>query len=276
MTTKQVLEEYGNRHVPSIIDKKAVLRILNILSSEIGHIEVVELTRKALLDYRSRRNLVASTINRELRVLSAAINYCKSNCLIEDFKISIPMSKERPKTSYLTEDKIRVLIENSPNQITKDFISLLYLTAQRFSAVQQLKWSQIHNGLIYFNQDSTGGRMKNRATIGITKDIQAILDRLRARNDGLYVLPGVRGGNGFCKTLRAWFSDAAKASGLDITPHGIRHSSCTNALSAGCTIEECSALLGHSNVLITARVYSHLNPGMARKASSVLSLSVGV
>jgi integrase len=276
MTTGQALKEYETRHVPSIIDKDAVIRILNILSRDLGNIEVEKLTRKDLLEYRNRRNLAASTVNRELRLLSAAINYCKSNCLIEDFKISMPMSKEKPKTNYLTEEKIRLLIENSPNSITKDFISLLYLSAQRFSACQQLKWSQIRNGLIYFNTDEQGGRMKNRATIGITKDIQAILDRLRAGNDSLYVFPDTRGSGGFCKTLRAWFKDAAKSAGIDITPHGIRHSSASNALGKGASIYEVSSFLGHSSTAITQRVYIHSDPKSTFKTSSMLSLSAGV
>ncbi len=275
MNLSGVISIYQTKHLPGIIDRKNVARVLGILERELGSIEVVKLTRKDLLDYRSRRPVSESTKNRELRILNAVLNYAKDNCLVEDFSVSIPMAKEKPKTDFLTEDKVQLLIKHAPNDTCRDFIGLMYLTAQRIEAVRTLTWSQIKDGIIYFNEVEAihSERMKGRGTIALTPETESILARLKLiSSNSKYVFPDTRGGIGPCKTIRAWFQKACDDSGIKSNPHMIRHSSCSNALSKGASIEECSQLLGHSSISITEKVYAHRNPANTKKTSSRLSL----
>jgi len=48
--------------------------------------------------------------------------------------------------------------------------------------------------------------------------------------------------------------------------HDLRHSAATILLSMGVNIKVIQELLGHSNVSITLRVYSHVLPTMHREA----------
>lgn len=67
----------------------------------------------------------------------------------------------------------------------------------------------------------------------------------------------LRGGN----AQRDWFDAAAEAIGEpDLTPHGLRHTFASLAISAGANIKALQAALGHHSVSFTLDQYGHLYP----------------
>ena len=58
---------------------------------------------------------------------------------------------------------------------------------------------------------------------------------------------------------RGWLDDAANLIGQDgLTPHELRHTASTLAISAGANVKAVQRMLGHASAAVTLDVYSDL------------------
>ena len=55
-------------------------------------------------------------------------------------------------------------------------------------------------------------------------------------------------------------------AGRQFSVHGLRHSFCTRLARTGASLEHARALMGHSDVRLTSRVYTHLEAEQTRGA----------
>lgn len=76
--------------------------------------------------------------------------------------------------------------------------------------------------------------------------------------------------------LRALKAAAEKAGVEGVTVHTLRHSAATTMLEAGVNLKAVSDLLGHADIRITADVYGHVSPELAREAMGTLSERIGL
>jgi integrase len=72
------------------------------------------------------------------------------------------------------------------------------------------------------------------------------------------------------------FQVAARAAGVDATPHTLRHSAATAMIASGTPLTVVSDLLGHSDIRITAGVYNHTVDAQRRAAADALGAAMGV
>ncbi|MDQ3964692.1 MAG: site-specific integrase [Actinomycetota bacterium] len=92
------------------------------------------------------------------------------------------------------------------------------------------------------------------------------LDLICDRGDGLPLRPD---------TVSKQFRTIAKAAGLPISFHGLRHTHASLMLAAGTDLKVTSARLGHSSISITADLYTHVASEQDRKAADALDAHVG-
>ena len=84
--------------------------------------------------------------------------------------------------------------------------------------------------------------------MGLTADIQQILQGLNPQRDGLVF------GNVTKEKLKYQLNKASEKSGIGhIRPHDMRHSFAVNFLNRGGTLEHLQRLLGHSKITTTQR-----------------------
>ncbi|MFN0122281.1 MAG: site-specific integrase, partial [Blastocatellia bacterium] len=74
------------------------------------------------------------------------------------------------------------------------------------------------------------------------------------------------------RIIRAAWEELREKSGLadDIRLYDARHSSATLLMAQGVAPKVVSERLGHADISITLRVYSHVMPGMQEQASEVI------
>lgn len=72
-------------------------------------------------------------------------------------------------------------------------------------------------------------------------------------------------------TISKQFRTVAKAVGLDITFHGLRHTHASLMLAAGADLKVTSSRLGHSSISITADLYTHVASDQDRRAAEALN-----
>jgi integrase len=77
------------------------------------------------------------------------------------------------------------------------------------------------------------------------------------------------------QTLAWHFEKAVKAAGVPVIRfHDLRHSCATLALRAGVHPKVVQEMLGHSSIVITLDLYSHVVPGMQREAAAKIGAAI--
>lgn len=240
-----------------------------------------ELQTLAAIDVRGyiehRRDAGAGngTINRELGLLSSALNYAKREweweCPnpITGRKLREPEGRVRWITHAEAQALIRAAerVKQAPH--LADFIGVALHTGMRRGELLGLEWRRVdlQAGLIHLEADHTkAGKRRSVPMNAVARE--AIMARLRFRAQHAPDSPWV-----FCDTggrriadVKHSFATARKAAGIeDFHIHDLRHTCAAWLVSAGVPLTEVRDLLGHSTVIMTER-YAHLAPERVRDA----------
>ena len=81
-----------------------------------------------------------------------------------------------------------------------------------------------------------------------------------------YVFPSEEGGSFYQGTKRFWSKAVARAGLAGVTPHTLRHTIGSAAVSTGETLAMTGALLGHADARSTS-IYAHIQQDPARRAA---------
>lgn len=120
-------------------------------------------------------------------------------------------------------------------------------------------------------QSRTLGPLKHRKP-GEYRDVplpRYVAERLVGNG---YLFPEFASGTVLTRAWREAFRRGASAAGLpaSFTPHDLRHTYASIALSNGVPITDVSRWLGHRDINLTHRVYGHLVPGASGRAAEVI------
>ena len=133
-----------------------------------------------------------------------------------------------------------------------DIVRLLLLTGCRRGEIMGLRWSEVHDGMLAFEDTKTGPR-----TVPLGNRARAILDR-QPRGRSPFVFPSPRNpARPRGPHLPFWYRVRREAGIEDVRLHDLRHTMASHAVMNGVPIPVISRLLGHSNVQMTLR-YAHL------------------
>ena len=243
--------------------------------------DMTKLRGRDVQDYvvHRRQCVTDSTINRELSVLSAAINYAK---LEFEWDIPNPVSRRKPKQAecrvrWVTHAEATTLLRKAnmePNAShLADFICLALHTGCRKQELLGLEWSRVdlRENLIYLEGRNT--KSGKRRSIPLNQIARSTLvRRLRFRAeycpDSIWVFAHRDGTR--IKDVRRAFTTACKRAGIkDFRIHDLRHTCAAWLVSAGAPLSEVRDLLGHSSVTMTEK-YAHLAPENVRAAVRLL------
>ncbi|OPX17026.1 tyrosine-type recombinase/integrase [Gordonia sp. i37] len=178
--------------------------------------------------------------------------------------------KGRKRHVYLSAaDVERLAVESGDHRalvLTLAYCGLRWgeLVALRVRDVEFLrKRLTIHDNAVQLGVEHAVGRTKSRKTRSVPVP-QFILDELSAQCRGKdrddLVFPGPSGRYlPRPKSTRGWFSGAVKRAGVQtITPHDLRHTTASLAVSAGVNVLALARMLGHTSAKVTLDVYADL------------------
>lgn len=139
------------------------------------------------------------------------------------------------------------------------FVKLLAASGLRRSEALNLKWSDIDNklGFIHVRKSKNG---KSR-TIPLEPDALDALSHLNLRTE--YLFTQANGNRPNRHALIKPFQRAARRIGIAkrVDLHCLRHSWGSNKIRAGWGLKKVSMILGHSDISLTAAIYTHLLDG---------------
>lgn len=229
---------------------------------------------------RQAEGIAPATINREIALIRAAINWALDEL---DWNIPNPFKRRRLKeptgrNRWLTHTEAVALIQTA-ERVPKaghlpDFIKTGLYTGMRPGEILGLEWSRVDlsRNLIYLgSMDQKNGKTGSVPINGRAREV--ILSRARFRVMWCPASPWVfanREGERIASVKKSFASAVVKAGLEDVHPHDLRRTFGSWLVQAGVSIQLVSALLRHSDIRITDRVYAHLSPDSLRDAAAVL------
>lgn len=281
-TFEQLMVSHYNAVAGDLRSPERILAAIRRLKPFFEGKVVEELRRSDIAFYIEKRKadgISNATINRELDVLSAAINHARYKW---EWEITNPverMSLKEPegRLRWLSRAEADVLIREAEQEPKSphlaDFIRLALNTGCRKNELLKLEWERVdlkENRLYLEGQHTKNGK---RRLIPLNVEArQALLGRARFRAQYCPDSPWVfahRSGERVQYMQNGFGAACARAGIKDFRVHDMRHTFASWLVSAAVPLAELRDLLGHSTIEMTER-YAHLAPDNHVRAVSVL------
>ena len=245
-------------------------QVLNSLT--VGDIYTYQQDRKA-------EGAAPGTINREIGLLSAALNWAVQTL---GWKVGNPAQGHRcpeppGRERWLTREEAARLLEAARQTRSlhlADFILLALHTGMRLNELLGLEWRRVDfqlNRILLAAEHQKNGKP---GVVPLNQTARAtLLARARFRAQHCPASPWV-----FCDreglrvvTVKRGFAAAVQRAGIaPCTPHDLRRTFGSWLVQAGVPIQQVSRLLRHADIRVTDRVYAHLQPEQLQEAVAVL------
>jgi integrase len=256
-TVAEILDRYQAECLPLLAPRTArdYVRHLRDLKRWYGPRVACELKPKDFAPFLSipigKKGIVQRI--RQLGVLSAAFTQAVSFWFILERNVlrDVKRPKRPPRDRLIEDHEFEAVRSTAPIRVAL-MMDLALRLGQRQSDLLNLKWSDIRDGYVYFQQGKTGKRL----AIEITPDLKRVFGKcslLPLRSE--YVITNKFGNAYTSEGFRACWQRVINAycrrGGLRFSFHDIRAMCATKCSS----LEEASKLLGHSSPGITKRIY---------------------
>jgi integrase len=138
------------------------------------------------------------------------------------------------------------------------------LTGCRREEIAGLKWSEVNlvERLLELDDSKTGKSIRPLGGAAV-----ALLESLLREVGSEFVFPAERGDGYFQGTKRIWAKAIKKARLPGVTPHTLRHTIGSTAISTGEALALTGAILGHVNPRSTA-IYAHVQNDSSKRAAN--------
>lgn len=211
--------------------------------------------------------------------LSAVFSFARrSKIVIENpCQYAAVRKTDNHKTRYLTLEEVARLGQaldeleaGGTNPKATNIARLWALTGCRRNEIAALKWSELdfERGLLMLEDSKTGRSMRPLGTAALT-----LLMQIQRTEDSEFVFPADSGEGYFQGTKTPWAQAVKKAELPGVTPHTLRHTIGSMAISTGEAMALTGAILGHANPRSTA-IYAHIQYEPARKAANRVSRKI--
>jgi len=214
-----------------------------------------------------------------VRDLSAVFSFAKRSEIVERNPVANAAVRKTDgqKTRFLTLEEVGRLgsaldeLEAEGTNLKAINIARLWaLTGCRRNEIAGLKWDEVdfENGMLVLEDSKTGHSVRPLGTAALT-----LLQQIEQTEDSEFVFPADTGEGYFQGTKTPWARAIRKAALPGVTPHTLRHTIGSTAISTGEAMALTGAILGHSNPRSTA-IYAHIQHEPSRKAANRVSKKI--
>lgn len=244
--------------------------------------KVASLTAADVRGYIATRQAAGvgnATINREIGLMSAAINWARSEL---DWEVNNPVAGRKlrepeGRIRWITRAEAAALLQaaggipKAPHLV--NFILLGLHTGMRRGEMLGLEWRRVdlQQGLVYLEgEHQKNGRLGSVPLNSVARSALLAQARFRAGNcpSSPWVFCNPRGER--LQSVRKGFVAACRQAGIeDFHIHDLRHTCAAWLVQAGVSIREVAELLRHTDIRVTMR-YAHLAPENVRAAVKAL------
>lgn len=292
----------------STMAKKKSIIATHVLPA-IGKMPLRSLAKEDILNWRttmSKKDLSVTMKNNAYKELRALLNFAVDRGLIRDNPLKRiptfrdPYQKSVPeKLRYYTKDQYAKYIAEAEKEAAERndlrawgilvFFEIAYLTGMRKGEIHALRWTDLEDDAYIWVRRSITQKLKGQKWVEtppktpssvrrlqLPKSLKDDLEEHKKRQmsvkgwkSSFFIVGGPDPiPDTSIENANARFAEAA---GLPhITIHEFRHSHASLLCNAGINIKEIARRLGHADVEMTLRTYSHLYPKEEERAVSIL------
>ncbi|MGC2457041.1 MAG: site-specific integrase [Gallionellaceae bacterium] len=234
---------------------------------------------RAYIDKRKGEGRAAATINLEIGLFCAAINYARREWdwnipnNVQGMLQKTPEGRVRSLTKAEAQRLIQEAEKHTRSPLLAYFIRLACNTGCRKGELLGLEWSRVDLKENLFILEGSNTKNGKRRSIPLNAEARAALlglARYRAENcpDSPWVFVHPNGER--LQSVNTAYKWLLKHVGIkDFRIHDLRHTCASWLVSAGVQLPAVRDLLGHSTIRMTER-YAHLSPENVRAAVNVL------
>lgn len=236
---------------------------------------IADLTRERLRRWVASmaESSSAATVRKNVGVLSQILDQAvEDSRIVSNPAIGLDLPRiEHEERRYLTPHQVDMLAKAAEKHSV--LVYTLAYCGLRFGEAAALTVADVNldRGRLRIHRSATV--VDGRVVVSSTKsnkgrDVpvpQFLADMLTEHVEGHtpeeLVFPDSRGGHMRSNNVRRrWWDKAVKASGVPegLTPHELRHTAASLAISAGASIKALQRMLGHSSAALTLDRYGHL------------------
>jgi len=238
-----------------------------------------QVSRGSIQDYiqyrqKKKPKPKANTINLELTVIRAALNYALDREWIDKnpaSRMKMLKTTDSKKGKALSEAEVDKLLDGCDDPWFKDILLVLLNTGMRAGELRNLIWSDLNweQDIIKIQAKEFWTPKSYSRDIPMNKMVKDVLVKLKTNSRGTFIfnLDGKQIGP---NKLRQMLIKLARKVGLDISRiHSLRHTFCSNLINKNIDLPTVQKLMGHSDIK-TTMIYSHQSEDHIREAINLL------
>lgn len=188
---------------------------------------------------------------------------------------NLPRKDSRKARRYLSHDEVAALVAKVPDDDLALLVMLLSYTGLRWGEAIALRTRDVDFKRRRIRVERSATQIDGYVVLGTPKSwerrsvpmpkliSEPLAEQIAGRDPDALVFERPRGG--FLarphtrETQPSWFSTAVAAAGLDyMTPHDLRHTAASLAVSSGANIKALQKMLGHKSAAMTLDTYADL------------------
>ncbi len=281
MPTQQVIDYYLSQQTAKTA--KTYASTLKSFIAWANNQDYRTITPFQALDYDAYLKTTCSvaTVQNRIATLKMFFKFAMECGLIDKNPFALIKQHKPPSNvanKFLTTTEIDRLLAALKQKGEKRFILglLLASTGMRISEAQEISWKDFYampDGSVSVSVHRKGNEYQLLALRNdVWEAIKAYAGKEINNFDQSHLFSNPSGDRASVVTLRAWIKAGARKAGIKklVSPHTLRHSFCSNALSAGADIRDVQEYLNHRS-LTTTQVYMH---GQNKKVGDFLKLKL--
>ena len=231
------------------------------------------------------KNYSASTLSKQLQVTKAVFSKARKNKLISDDPAEDLTAPVGTKGTHraLTREEIKLIVERWQSCPAGFWTMLMLFAGLRRSEMIALDWSAVdltertltvkQVGILYNNQMIVQPRAKSQAGLRIIPIAEPLYNVLvsvpEALRSGFVCLSANH--TALTETAVQWgIQRFTRILGFTFRCHDLRHTFATLLYDSGTDVKTAAYLLGHSDITVTMKIYTHLSE--QRKQASTAAL----
>ena len=227
----------------------------------------------------------ASTISKQLQVVKAVFAKARKNKLIPDNPAEDLTAPRGTKGTHraLTQDEIKLICDRWQSCPAGLWCMVMLFAGLRRGEMIALDWSAVDMDERTLTVKQTAVLHNNRAVIQPRAKTRAgtrIIPLVRPLFDTLVTVPPERRNGALCLSaasqplsetaLRRGIEHFIRILGFSFRCHDLRHTFATLLYDSGVDVQTAAYLLGHSDVTVTMRIYTHLSEQRKTRSTAAL------
>ena len=220
---------------------------------------------------RLKEGLKPASVNMEMRILRAVMNYHDRNGRLVNTKIEIPQIKLPTKERYFTKDEEKQIIAHlvkdphNPNRVQAAYLfQVLMDTGMRKGEAKILRWENINfddNKIVFFRP-----KTKTTSAVPLSNRVAIILGGMKQATGLVF-----SSFDAVADQLRIAIEKVCNTSGHEVTAttHTTRHTYISRLVDARLPLPMVQKLAGHTSIQTTMR-YTHTKDAEMLAAASII------